>query len=105
MVFDCTGCGSCCRRVGKFIGKLKELGFPYEVKEDGSCEMLGADNKCKVYDSRPDVCSVEKMYETVHSKTGATKKEIFKKEAEICNSFIKEEKLDDKFLIDINQYS
>lgn len=67
--------------------------------------MLGEDNKCKVYDNRPDVCSVEKMFDKFHSHTGATRKEIFKKEAQVCNSFIKEDKLDDKFLIDVNQYS
>ncbi len=103
--FDCTGCGSCCRRVGDNLAAHQKAGFPYGVKEDGrTCEKLEEDNKCTVYENRPEMCSVEAMYYKVHSKSGKTKKSVFLMEATICNSFIKEDGLDEKFLIDLTQY-
>jgi len=53
--FNCTGCGCCCSRVGKAMDNMKRLGFPYNAKEDGSCEMLDENKQCKVYENRPDV--------------------------------------------------
>ncbi len=105
MNFQCTQCSSCCRRVGDNLLSHQKNGFPYGVKEDGrTCEKLTDDGKCSVYENRPEMCSVEKMYEKVHSKSGKTKKEVFLMEATICNSFIKEDGLDEKFLIDLTQY-
>ena len=103
--FDCTGCGACCRRVGDALEQLNEYDFPYKTKEDGSCEMLDENNKCKVYNNRPEVCSVEAMFKKLHSDTLKTRKEIFLQEAEICNSFIEEDGLDEKYYIDLKQYT
>ena len=104
--FSCTGCGACCRRVGKILPELKDKGipFPYEAKEDGSCEMLGEDNKCKVYDNRPDICIVEKQYKKVWKPKGVSRKEAFLQEAKICNIFVEEDGLDDKYKVDENLY-
>lgn len=114
MNFACSGCGLCCRNVGEVIEIAKSYEgddpsineikkFPYEAKEDGSCEMLGEDGKCKVYETRPDICSVETMYSKHHAKE-TSKKRYFLKNAEICNSMIKENGLDSKYLIDTKQY-
>lgn len=41
--FKCDGCGLCCKSV--------------------NCEHLTTDNKCSIYDTRPDICNVDKGYE------------------------------------------
>jgi len=76
--FPCTGCGICCTRVWLAKGTLSKEEFPFDVKKDGSCEMLGKDNTCKVYENRPDICRIDKMYEKEHSKT-MTRKEAYKR--------------------------
>lgn len=110
--FPCTGCGMCCMQVAEAIKNAKALvkqgaapefikeiaDFPYNTKPDGSCENLLPDHKCAVYLSRPDCCDVEKTWQKHHLKT-ITKKKYFVETAELCNSFITEAKLDDKFLI------
>lgn len=56
-MFYCTKCGLCCRNVD-LISELKE----YD-SGNGVCKFLTEENLCSIYDSRPDVCNVEKMYE------------------------------------------
>lgn len=42
--------------------------FPYKALDNGACEQFDeATKKCKVYDTRPDVCRVNRVYERVHS--------------------------------------
>lgn len=102
--FNCSGCGACCRRVGGAIETMQKLGFPYGVKENGECEQLDENNKCKVYDNRPAACSVEKMYQTFHEPLGKTRSEIFRMESTICNTFMIQDGIDEKYLIDLTQY-
>lgn len=54
--FPCDKCGECCRNIGN-IAELKEF-------DDGTgrCRNLKG-NICSIYDSRPEICNVEKMYE------------------------------------------
>jgi len=103
--FDCTGCGSCCRRVGEYLGELQKRGFPYKAKEDGrTCEMLGDDNKCAVYKNRPDVCNIESMFYKVHSRSGKSKKAVFLEEATLCNKFMDEDGVDKSLRVNLKQY-
>lgn len=104
MKFNCSGCQECCKRIGYNLPKLREFGFPYSVNEKGWCEKLTYDGKCSVYSKRPDICNVDKTFYLIHSKSGKTKKEVFLNEAKICNSFIREAGLDEKYLIDENRY-
>jgi len=76
--FRCSGCGACCRRVG-------------HLNEEG---------QCNVYDSRPDICRVDVMYKKKWSKT-MTREEAYNLEAKYCNQFVKADRLDEKYLIDI----
>lgn len=101
--FACTGCGACCKRVGQALEVMRGLGFPYNVNDDGACEMLDENNQCKVYDNRPEACNIEAMYQRYHSKVNNRKK-IFFEEATICNTFVKMDGLDNKYLIDTKQY-
>lgn len=102
--FACSGCGSCCRRVGPAMEQMKELGFPYEAKEDGSCEMLDESNNCKVYENRPEVCNVESMYKRFHQPMLKTRKATFLEEAKICNTFMAEDGVSEEYYIDLKQY-
>lgn len=72
--FPCTGCGVCCRTVGRTLERFRThpeqwpplerealAAFPYTVGADGACEQLGADGQCQVYLVRPLVCRVDAM--------------------------------------------
>lgn len=56
MSFICQKCGNCCRNIWK-TGLLKEF-----ENEKGECIHLMKNNLCDIYDHRPDICNVEKMY-------------------------------------------
>lgn len=59
LMFSCDKCGLCCRRVGQFA-------YMHEYdRGDGVCKHLTDDNLCAIYDSRPDICNTDKMYERV----------------------------------------
>lgn len=62
--------------------------------------MLGEDDKCTIYDKRPDICNVEKLYDKVFKKT-EKKEDFFKRNNRICNDMIKSEGLSEEFLIEI----
>ena len=88
------------------------MGFPYTVKEDKkTCEKFDEKTRlCTIYNTRPDVCNVEKMYymrhdiEVTMGGKNRTKKEVFLQESKICNSWIKQDGLDEKYLVDERQY-
>lgn len=54
--FNCDRCGLCCRSISG-IPQLKQ----YD-RGDGVCCHLTDANLCDMYDSRPEVCNVQKMY-------------------------------------------
>jgi Fe-S-cluster containining protein len=96
--FPCTQCGACCKRAG-------ETGL-MPSKKDGSCIYLSDDNRCSIYSQRPDICSVYKMYKKYKTKKllpkGTSERDYYKLTAKICNQFIEEDGLDDKYKIDID---
>ena len=55
MNFQCDKCGVCCKLL-KGIPQLAAFD-----RGDGVCIHL-KDNLCSIYESRPDICNVEKMY-------------------------------------------
>ncbi len=57
--FDCTGCGACCKVLPKpFLDFFKLPESP-----SGGCGHLLPDNRCAIYDTRPWVCDVRKVWE------------------------------------------
>lgn len=48
MSFECNKCGACCKILPKFVA-------PELVGENGFCKHL-KDNKCTIYENRPDIC-------------------------------------------------
>ena len=87
MSFPCTGCGCCCKRIKSAVkhynvtDKKHPLYFPYTWDENGVCENLTEDNKCKVYDNRPLLCNVDKFAEYINYN----KKEFYKSNIRACN--------------------
>ncbi len=71
--FPCIGCGACCKETDW----LFEAGFPVE---NGVCAHL-IDDKCSIYETRPDVCRVDLMGERV----GMTKRDNYERTAVCCN--------------------
>lgn len=76
-MFVCTKCGLCCRN----IGKIPELASFHTG--NGICIHLSDDNLCSIYATRPDICSVEKMYESIY-KAIMSKTEYEKMNMEGC---------------------
>lgn len=103
MEFNCSSCGACCKRIGAVRDKFKELNFPYDVNEKGWCKMLGEDNRCKVYENRPDICRIAKTFDNFFSKT-MTKAEYYTMNTKLCNEWMREDGIDKKFLLDENKY-
>lgn len=98
MSFPCTGCGACCRRVSNLkdiIDIAPELAFPYSWDESGKCEMLGDDNKCKVYENRPLICNVDKFIEVF----GVSKKKFYKQNIKACHIMMKEDGIFNEYQI------
>lgn len=56
-MFICSKCGICCRNIDK-IPQLSKY-----HNGDGVCIYLTDDNLCSIYDRRPDICNVNRMYE------------------------------------------
>ena len=108
--FSCTACGQCCRNVGKAIkdaetndkipNVIREmlLSFPHDTNSDGSCSKLTSDGQCEVYENRPTICNVDKMYDIYYNKF-YSKREFYEMERKACNSMIRSAGLDTKYLI------
>jgi len=94
--YPCTSCGACCRRIDKIVEGFKQIGleFPYKWDEQGVCEKL-VDNKCSVYETRPLMCNIEGVAEYM----GIPREEFFAMNIKVCNRLIKEDGLDESFLI------
>lgn len=58
MGFNCWQCGACCKLVPDFL--LAQNNLPRAP--NGGCGHLDENNLCKIYDTRPDICSVEKQW-------------------------------------------
>ena len=54
--FKCDKCGLCCRLAG---GIAALAAFD---RGDGVCIHLTDGNTCDIYDSRPEICNVERMF-------------------------------------------
>ena len=108
--FPCIGCGACCMAVGDILSTpIDELDdfrqeiedFPYKAKENGHCEKL-VDGKCSVYENRPDLCNVDKKYDTSY-KDVMSRKEYHNLTKQACCSLIKaklnwtDKEIDDAF--------
>lgn len=53
----CDKCGACCKNL-----KNNDLYADLD-RGDGICKYLNENNLCAIYETRPDKCNVDKMYE------------------------------------------
>ena len=96
MEFLCSQCSACCRNI-------KGLGLPHNG--DGVCLNLDKQtNKCSIYEDRPEICRVDRMFEN-HFKSKMSKKEFFILNTKACHELIDKEKLDESFKIDTKDYN
>ncbi|MCK8828088.1 YkgJ family cysteine cluster protein [Natroniella acetigena] len=75
--FSCKKCGSCCRTISD-IEELEE----YDLG-DGSCKYL-KNNICLIYNERPEVCRVDKIY-LKYFKENMKLKDYHKKISQLCS--------------------
>jgi hypothetical protein len=76
--FPCTQCGKCCRNV-----HLSDL-TSWLDRGDGICKYLNSTvNSCSIYESRPDICQIEKQYKNYYAKK-YTWAEFTKLNLEVC---------------------
>lgn len=90
-LFPCTSCGACCRSING-IEELKEF------NNNGVCIHLSEDNTCKIYENRPLVCRVDKMYKKYFFKQ-MTKEDFYKENIKICNLLQEKFDIDTKYRI------
>ena len=77
IVFPCDGCGICCRN----ISAIPLLAFFHNG--EGVCTYLTKDNKCMVYDKRPEICRIDTIFEKYY-KNIYSKEEFYKLNLQIC---------------------
>jgi Fe-S-cluster containining protein len=114
--FPCTGCGLCCTKVGLAVsnarqmvadgetdGYIKEVAeFPHKTTDNGNCEHLQDDHTCAIYDTRPDICNIEKVWEK-HHKDNISIQDYFISSAMLCNSLILADNADESFFINMEK--
>jgi hypothetical protein len=96
-MFPCSNCGLCCRNINK-AKELKQFDLG-----NGTCKYLDiVSNACVIYDTRPDVCNIDTMFEKEY-KQNFQKKEFYILNANVCNHLQAESGLDEKFKIQIGE--
>ena len=96
MKINCWECGACCKKIGdtatnarhyKDIGVtnpiiLELADFPFNFDSTGKCENLDINNKCVIYDRRPDICNVTITYKKYYQ--AITEEDFVVKMEEAC---------------------
>ena len=106
--FPCTQCGLCCKQLKSSLDNLNSFPlviqdllkrFPHQTKPDGSCSMLNDDGSCSVYENRPIICNIDLMGQLLHIDTP----ELYRINAESCNTLINNANLNPKYLVQISE--
>ena len=96
-MFPCTSCGLCCQN----ITNIKELNS-YDLG-NGTCKYFDLiNNECTIYDGRPSICRIDKMFDLVYSKK-FTQEEFYIGNANVCNHLQGEYKMDKSFRVKIGE--
>ena len=94
-MFPCTGCGLCCQNIST-VDELKSFDLG-----NGVCKYFdNLKNECIIYDKRPDICKVEKMFELKYQDF-FTKEAFYIENANICNMLQKQYGIDEIFKVKI----
>lgn len=79
--FPCRQCGICCMHIDR-IDILSRLD-----RGDGQCIYL-KNRKCSIYEERPDICNVDKMYD-MFFRDKMSKTEYYQRNLQGCNEIRK----------------
>jgi Fe-S-cluster containining protein len=82
--FPCTQCGSCCRRAGL----VKEWVSAGWADEGGPCKFLTPENLCAIYETRPEVCKADWVFENMPQYSRPSWAIYLKDSAKACNSMM-----------------
>ena len=91
-MYPCKKCGECCKHID-VTPFAKELALA-----NGVCKFLDLEtNLCTQYRTRPNVCNIDKFYETFLSAY-MSREEFYRQNIEICNLLWqkKRERVDEK---------
>lgn len=91
--YPCTSCGVCCTKVKTAVETLN-FDFPFGWDKSGCCEKL-IDNKCSVYEDRPLICNIDRLWEL----TNLTKEEFYELNIKACNKMMHESNIPIEFRI------
>jgi len=92
-MFPCTSCGLCCQNI-RNIEELKEFDLG-----NGTCKYFNYNNQeCTIYEHRPNICRVDKMFELVYYKK-FTREEFYIGNAKVCNALQVQYKFDKNFRV------
>lgn len=92
-MFPCTGCGLCCQHISG-IPELSDF-------DDGSgvCRHYDYVHKqCRIYDQRPDICNVEKMFGRTYYQM-MSKEAFYRENAKVCNQLQETYKTDEVYRV------
>ena len=96
-MFPCTSCGLCCQNILN-IEELKA----YDLG-NGTCKYFDhISSECIIYEDRPNICRVDKMFDLVYNKE-FTQKEFYIGNARVCNHLQEEYKIDKSFRVKIGE--
>jgi Fe-S-cluster containining protein len=96
-MFPCSGCGLCCQNISN-VQELKS----YDLG-NGVCKYFDrVSNGCNIYDTRPDICRVDKMFELVYHKEFGLEA-FYIANASVCNALQESYKIDTSFRITIGE--
>ena len=83
-MFNCSMCGLCCKHID-LVDELKKFD-----RGDGTCIHLH-NNLCSIYETRPNICRVDYMYEKKYSKL-YSREEFYKINEDVCKTLRKAHK-------------
>ena len=96
-MFPCTSCGACCQSIVQ-IEELKE----YDLG-NGICKYFDKQNMtCKIYETRPDICRIDLMFEKEYYKY-YNKEKFYKLNAQVCNKLQEQFNLGKKYKINLGE--
>lgn len=81
--YPCKMCGRCCRQV-HLVPEMYEYN-----RGDGVCIYLQTNNKCQIYEKRPNLCNGKYVYE--HSFSHMTVVEFHRLLGECCKKIQEDE--------------
>jgi Fe-S-cluster containining protein len=92
-MFPCTNCGLCCQNISN-INELKDFDLG-----NGTCKYFdNISSSCKIYETRPNICRIDKMYEIKYNHF-FTKKDFYIENSKVCNKLQDKYKLDNSFKV------